>query len=581
MNKVSHLPPPSYNYEKNFNRNTITNEHIYDFKMHHMIKLLIFLIYLPDISPTPSDLFPVSTIGTKKLMSPHELSCDVLRTKSMHDIITYKVKLPFQESNTRLGYFCSQTNVTIDCQSGWFSYHFDTKIDKISVSDEACRNAVLKFKGGHIGGSIISTPECAYWSHSAKKGDQFLIVSSAVLPFSPELNGVRSKVFVNSVCQDSHCITLDKKTHWFLGDDEKSGCDQLQDGFLEVSSLIRASGNARLVTTNLFKNILWDSLCVGPMHCGHLSIIGPDHKTILPDPSEIDLYNLISTYLPLCPPDVKVREISRQNFISISDYSSSITLALHVCTIKLTEMKQDSELKENQLAIFEPLEEGIYPGYRIEGNQLYQYDLLYLMGTFSGHPIGSSKNQFLWEITDVTGYTHQLSQSLCLFEDDESASITGGTCKWFNGIKMRGSNLYKPTYLNYFGTSGYITSIYLGPHTGLKNATENSPGIQFNLGNPIWLITLMCGATIIAACFLIYLFRKKGHKDSETPYMVEWASTDKTSPRRPNRNQRVENRSIPLQERPRLMILRTSSQLQQPRPAIKGLEKPMLQWFER
>lgn len=420
-----------------------------------LFQIFLFLVNLHVAISTSQklkdyQLIPIKEIGSRRTILPADLSCSTKSNNDHFGITSFQTQIPLHESPTRVGTFCRVFNTNLTCSFGAFTYTFKTSSSAVSSSRQECQEIVSRFTHGHHSGFLEVTPNCAVFSFATKTTRHYL-VTKEILPFSPELSGVKSSLFHQNVCQDKYCLSSDGLTHWFLDSHESPGCTGTVLGFGELRRTISESGVGYTIGSSLIADTPLKELCIGSRYCGKYFVLNSDFQAFLLDDQSLEIQDLLLTKLVKCPANSKVSPIPTRSFRSRQTFSDKIKIHSNLCQDRLNAARRTNILQERHLGLFVLPVEGISAGYRIENGKLWQYSLLYRRVRQVSIPHGNhleSDLQLTFE--DTTGSTLHLSKDLCIFEAATDQSLDQFSCTWFNGIKIGQTSMIYPSYTNSF-----------------------------------------------------------------------------------------------------------------------------------
>lgn len=307
------------------------------------------------------------------------------------------------------------------------------------------------------------------------------------------------------MCRHPFCESSEGTIHWFLTPGESVGCTNLKPGFGEILTSSRMTTKGFLVNTNLLPWTPLTNLCLGESYCGRSPVIGPGFSGFVMDSQSIGLQENLIKKLKSCPRSFSLVPVDPLTYISRRNFEDTFSIESSVCEDQLTRSLSDGSLSGRYLNLFGPKLEGISPGYRIESGTLYEYDLVYVSGTFKSlRSNGTGPTEYVWTITDSAGEVHTLSQSLCQFVTEGENSLTGPTCNWFNGIKLRGSDMLVPSVWNQFCPDESFDRTnykeFSGSHINMTGTNTQSTSVQDWISGNIWHLALGLGIFTVIVC---------------------------------------------------------------------------------
>lgn len=481
--------------------------------IHTLILIIVGFSNLPNSLSFPRDivtdyvLYPVQMHGNKRPASVDKLKCPRL-SDSLSKVKKFDIKLATAEPRTRVGYLCIGVTSDIICSSAILDYATSSSQKLTSVTKSDCEVMVAKFSHGHVTGFKETTPDCALGGTS-NRHDHQLMIKRQILPFSPSRNGVVSPLFPGSICSSQYCPSSDGTTHWFLDPSEDHGCIGLVNGSGELKISAAGKGGSQLLSTSVIGDIPLRDICKTDDYCGLPTYIDYSFNGFSLTSLDGDIGSILTHDVRDCPGGGSMREYNLNDLKIARSLTETIQHRHYQCQKILNQAREDGFMSSRYLTLFQPYQEGIAPGYRLENGGLWEYDLYYTVGLFKSQVIDQSTYRtYKWDVLDANGSPTPLSQSLCLFDTTYENSAEGPLCYWFNGIRIQGMNLLYPDVVNYFEYSHDYPPI---PYS--TRNTDEDPDYQDNSSDqqswtgliPLWVEVLISSLSGIGLLLIIWL----------------------------------------------------------------------------
>ncbi|AMK09276.1 glycoprotein 2 [Pararge aegeria rhabdovirus] len=482
-----------------------------------MICTLILIVVgfnnLPVSHSSPRDftsdylLYPVQMHGSRRLASVDRLKCPKL-SDSLSKVKRFDLQLATAEPRTRVGYLCIGVTSDIVCSSAILSYATSSSQKTVHVTKSDCEVRVSKFSHGQNTGFKETTPDCAL-GYTSDRRDHQIIVKKQIFPFSPLKNGIVSSLFPGSVCADRYCSSSDGTTHWFLESSGDYGCTGLVNGTGELKISTAGKGRSQLLSTSVTGDIPLNEICKTDDYCGFPTYIDYSFNGFSLTSLEGDIGSILAQDVRDCPGGGSIREYHPNDLKTMLSLTETIHQRHYQCQKILNKAKEEGFMSSRYLTLFQPYQEGIAPGYRLENGKLWEYDLYYTIGLFKSQMIDQTTYKtYKWDVIDASGSFTTLPPSLCLFDTTYENSADGPLCHWFNGIQIHGINLLYPDVANFFEYShDYPTLPYSTETTDEDTDLQHNPTIPKSWTGllPFWGEVLFLSISGVIFLLIIWL----------------------------------------------------------------------------